>query len=444
MLKEPSTVVWHLVTLHGKSEAGERKLTNVDPAQVAYYDDLLQLFDLSLLDATPPADVFHLNFEGMITFDDTQKNIVSYVVRGRVRDFIDYMDSDPNRRILARNVRNYIKKSNINPKIRATFEDKPDEFWYSHNGITMICDRASVVGNRITLVHPSVINGGQTLSSLQGAPNRDSSAEVLVRIVVLPPVNLTGKELVKAIIVRTNQQNKIYTYDLVSNNQEQVEWAKNFLSHRVFYERRRGDWDDNSKEYQNRGLARLRITELAQILMSSEPKLGGVANAKKNVEALFEIGTSKRLGIYEKLFSVSFDQAFFKYMLHSIVWDSIYMASVRNVHGTLKNHAILTCYSIAWNCLRSAPDIDNWIQKVNLQPSLVDRNTPKTAELEKVLGNVFKSCWNEWKKANDKDETVSPNNFFKSNKENERLLGKMTNKFVHPLREAISMALDDL
>ncbi|MEM2909207.1 MAG: AIPR family protein [Candidatus Bilamarchaeaceae archaeon] len=288
--KNPSNVVWEITTLHTRSLAGERRLRNIDVSNIRYGSDNFRLYELSLEGATPPASPLEINFIEHFIVDDTENNIKSYVAQAYLKDFIEYIEHDPQFRVLARNVRSELKDKiakEIKNELKDTYEKHPSEFWYSHNGITIICDRASIKGKKINLISPYIINGAQTIHALKGSRKRDPKAKILIRVIEIPSEDQKTKNFINSIIFRTNQQNRMYTYDLRANDAIQVKLANDFLSHRVFYERRRGDWDLNKRVWKNQGISRIKSTELAQILMSCNQQLGGVSLAKKSKEELF-------------------------------------------------------------------------------------------------------------------------------------------------------------
>lgn len=284
MQEDSSNVIWEITTLHSRSISGEKRLQNIDSADIRYASDNLRLFELSLEGATPPADPLEINFTEHFIVDDSEKNIKTYVAQASLKDFIDYIDHDPQLRVLARNVRGELMDKNakaIKKEMIKTYEKNPWEFWYSHNGMTIICDKALIKGKKIYLNGPYIINGSQTVNNLKGLNKRDPRSKILVKVIEISSEDKKTKKFINSIIYRTNQQNRMYSYDLRANDVIQVELAKNFLIHKVFYERRRGDWDLKKRNFNNNGLSRLRSKEIAQILISCDYQSEGVSLAKK-------------------------------------------------------------------------------------------------------------------------------------------------------------------
>lgn len=443
LVENPSKVVWQITTLHGRSKAGEKRLQNIDPANIKYASDNLRLYELSLEGATPPASPLELNFTEHFIVDDTELKIKSYVAQAFVRDFIEYMQADPEFRVLARNVRSEIKDKKakeIKNEMVVTYKKHPLEFWYSHNGITILCDRASIKGKGIYLVSPYIINGAQTIHALRGISSRNPKAKILVRIIEIPSENLgieqkEIKKFINSIIFRTNQQNRMYAYDLRANDKTQVELANDFISHRVFYERRRGDWGLNQRVYKNQGLSRLKSTELAQILMSSRSDLGGVSLAKKSSEDLF----LERY--YTKIFCSNFEEIFFKYKLFLFVKETINRMKYGTTKSRDRNHTILTIFSLVWSGLESSKNLKKWFT-ININtPCKFSLNTRFSKQLRKMIENIFIDSWKLWREENKKDETLSPNNFFKSSHWNKKLLNTLISRYRTKIQRNIDQLL---
>ena len=57
----------------------------------------------------------------------------------------------------------------IAKSIRRTYQKYPKDFWYYHNGLTIICDKFAEENSVATLTNPSVINGAQTLYAISSS-----------------------------------------------------------------------------------------------------------------------------------------------------------------------------------------------------------------------------------------------------------------------------------
>lgn len=413
----PNSVIWEFITLHDRSPAGAARLENLDSDNFYYFRDNLRLFELSLLAATPPSAPLELTFSEHFIVDDRKKTIRSYVLQANLKDLVDYLDEDPYFRLLAQNVRSKIPKSDINDNIRATFVKKPDEFWYSHNGITIICDQANIRGNTIVLKRPSVINGAQTLHSLQGVAQRDPHATVLVRVMEIysGEGNPEIVRFINDIIFRTNQQNKMNKYNLRANDKIQVKLAKDFVKHKVFYERRIGEWDLNKRVLKNDGYEQLKVPQMAQYLVSCRPDLGGVVVAKKSKEALFSEP------IYDKLFNVSFDEAFLKYCL--MRYCQLIFKQFRGRKNKGKRFLLSTVFSIIWTSLARSSNLKRWMQ---LNSAIVGGFRERDdAGLSTDIRDVYRECMDMFRGAQTKDPDFELRSFINDKKWNDLLIKKI-------------------
>lgn len=433
--ENPDLVVWEITALHKSSAAGERRVHNRDKVNYYYYDYNLRLCELSLEGATPLAKPIDLNFtENPFITEDAQTGIKSYIAQVFLKDFIDYTDGDPYFTIISRNVRNDLH-SEINDQIRQTYLEHPAEFWYSHNGMTIICERATIKGKKFLLVGPNIINGAQTIHSVKGLSKRDPKAKILVKIIEIPSQADIPKKFIDNIILRTNQQNKMYTYDLKANDPLQVSLASKFLAYKIFYDRRRGDWDFNKRIYRNEGLQRLQSKELAQILVACRSDLGGVLTAKENIEALF---TDK---YFNKIFSTPFEEALFKYYLFYLIKDSIRNIKIRKPTRREKNIAVFTCFAIVWEAIESHNQLSRWYTAHKLNPDKIWFKNRDSKMFQETMKSLFSDCWNKFMTENKKLETLRPSDFFNKSKKWNSYLMK---KFVPIYRSKIIKSIQEI
>ena len=138
--------------------------------------------------------------------------------------------------LLNQNVRYKLKKSTVNKDIHQSFIADPSRFCYLNNGITIICDDfyLSPTGHnttRVDLIKPSIINGGQTISTLFEIYKKNEheshfdSSNILLRIYKVP--NSYKLNIAKA----TNSQNPISVVDLHANDDSQ-KLVKDYFSTR--------------------------------------------------------------------------------------------------------------------------------------------------------------------------------------------------------------------
>lgn len=180
--------------------------------------------------------------------------------------------------------------SRVREGIGDTLERSPDEFVYSHNGITIVGYRAHSRYGKIKIRHPSIVNGAQTVSFL-GNPEMflaatNSPALVMVKLVLIEDEEGHGG-IETNVAFRSNNQNKVDPSDLMVDQPELVSLQRFLRSHKISLERKRGEPSIYNTE--------IKITKerLVQLLLATKDE-HGAAEAKKKQE-LFQNGTAKRL-----------------------------------------------------------------------------------------------------------------------------------------------------
>ncbi|MFE2458641.1 AIPR family protein [Streptomyces sp. NPDC059402] len=140
------------------------------------------------------------------------------------------------RSLFARNIRDALDLSDVNQKIRNTLLERPQDFWYFSNGITMLCDTVKPVGvpvkggvGEFEVAGLSVVNGAQTVSAMHTAfeldPEKTAPGRVLVRLISLencPPG--FGEE----VTTTTNTQNPIKDRDFKALDPTQAKLRDEF------------------------------------------------------------------------------------------------------------------------------------------------------------------------------------------------------------------------
>ncbi|WP_205838368.1 AIPR family protein [Labrenzia sp. PO1] len=132
------------------------------------------------------------------------------------------------KRIVAKNIRYALGDTDVNSQIKATAENSPEDFWYFHNGITLIADEASrapsasashASGN-FEFRGASIVNGAQTVSTLARVTDDEAlgSVKVSMRVILLSE----APEDFGSNVTRTNNlQNRVEGRDFVSRDPEQ-------------------------------------------------------------------------------------------------------------------------------------------------------------------------------------------------------------------------------
>ena len=381
------------VTNHRCNDAHFEQVRNI-PVKVFHMDDLIQCLVDDIDGAMPRTPPISLNgIHAVLSPDKTDTEVATSIVFARLLDFIRYMESDPFDLLFNRNVRVAIdfSRSDVNRAIHDTFETKPKEFAFSNNGITMLCEKQHYdPGQKVlTLENPRVVNGSQTLHSIRDVPNPSPNARVMVRVIEIEPPRGDAldekiqrrKEIINKIAVRSNQQNPIKSWDLVSNDDFQLELFRFFRQKGFFYERRNREWNKRSRELRSVGIQyATNIKWHTQLISSfhwSKPRLGPVV--AKNVAYLFE-GE-----LYEIIRQTPAELVFQLYLLDAALLESRSKLATEKVYiRNLKFYAYYVLFSLA---VRALTEVDaKWGD-----PSL-------TAQLHGQWKNYYPTHFNLWRK----------------------------------------------
>jgi len=255
-----------------------------------YADEIVHLYGQYRRGQTPRASDLRLRVDGKLAYRDPRRGVTSFLFNARVSDFRKYFEENDVGRLVARNIR-YELGGAVGKDIRKTYEKDAADFWYVHNGLTIISDHCSEEDETATLVNPSVVNGAQTLYSIASSDRKNSPALVATRIIVRKPAQQVAHEddaWVQKVIRGVNTQNRVRAQDFRSNEPEQLELQRLFREQRVFYERKRGEWREYRNEPRFRNFRRTSIRAIGQVLATTSEKDGsGVVLVKRGVEIIF-------------------------------------------------------------------------------------------------------------------------------------------------------------
>lgn len=132
-------------------------------------------------------------------------------------------------RLFARNLRGTLGETEVNAEMRQTLEQRPSDFWYFNNGITLVARAANRAmaggaGTDFSMFHcddVSVVNGAQTVSTIgkfgEANPNALDNIFVPMRIIVRGEDQSFADDVTKT----NNRQNRIENRDFVTLDPEQ-------------------------------------------------------------------------------------------------------------------------------------------------------------------------------------------------------------------------------
>jgi hypothetical protein len=326
------------------------------PVRVFHLDDVIQHMVDDIEGAMPRTpDMLLTGIHSVLSPDERDSEVPTSIVFARLVDFINYMNEDPFGLLFARNVRLSLGSTPVNKEIRETFRKSPKEFAFSNNGITLLCDkhRHNPGSKELTIENPRIVNGSQTLHSIRDVPSPSSSARVMVRIIeILPPSGSElpekikkRKEIISKIAIRSNRQNPIKKWNLVSNDEFQHDMARYFRKEKLFYERRVKEWSYRSRSLKSIGISKgpeiRKITQLISSFYYRDGRLGP-AIAKQRLGDLFDEKA------YSVIRSTSLDTVYQIFLLNEIISESYNrLCRKYNYIRSMRGHISLLLFSIA-------------------------------------------------------------------------------------------------
>ncbi len=419
-LNESNT--WHtqkkafrLITTN--TRRADKEFESIPAEGFMYSDYILDLYKKYRIVQTPTARPLQLYVQDKLAYHDPTRNTTSYLFNARVSDFRTYLEKNDVARLVARNIR-YNLGGGVGRAIRETYEKKPKDFWYLHNGLTIICDEYVEKSQTATLTAPSVVNGAQSLYAIAGSTLKDSPALVTVRVIVRgsdTKQHVDDDQWVQKVIKGVNTQNRVKSYDFRSNDPEQAELQRQFKEQRVFYERKRGEWKEVRTDPKYKGHARLAMQRLGQVMTVVKDDEGqGVLLVKRSTEAIFEDKIYKELFPSRSKVAYRFKRTYFAYRLYRLLSQSD-LGCKTDRQYRLRRHSF-------WNVL--------WVLHRVLTPSFAKANlsTEQVKELfdefeesglcgrraRAAVTGVAKAVWRAYRTVRKQDpERWTPNNFFK-------------------------------
>ena len=383
-----------------------------------YGDNILDLYRQFRKGHTPQARDLALRMTDKLPYRDTTRGVTSYLFNAQMADFRRYCETSEVGRLVARNIR-YNLAGRVGRHIRETYEEAPHDFWYLHNGITIICDDFIEKNQIATLVNPSVVNGAQTLYAIAGSSRKTSTALVATRVIVRSGRNRVAQEddeWAQKIIRGVNTQNRVKAQDFRSNDPSQLELHSRFRDQKVFYERKRGEWREFRNEPRFRGFDRTSLRDVGLALTAvSEPDGSGVVLVKRGAEVIF--GEDKN---YERLFPSRalvgrrFERIYFAYRLAKFVRDYGYKTGKE---FRKQRHSYWTVVWLAHEVMAGG---DRFFSRASVESvrrafDLFDGGTMTGIRARRTIRTVRGAIWAAWRKARHVDmEQWTPNNFFKS------------------------------
>lgn len=344
-----------------------------------------------------------IEFEDVWSTGSSGDEFRNYVGLVDVRVFLSLMDKDRNERLFAQNVRTNLRTT-INKAIRGTYEKEPDTFWLGNNGIYIVCSRASVEGQTLRVIYPSIINGSQTLHAIHDSPKRHS-CRILVRVLVLDAVG--QRPMLNSIVRRTNTQNPMKPVNLAAHDPEQLNIARFLDGLEVFYERREKEWQ-NEKKALLHGYIPVNIKEVAQWIAVTFGGFGA-GTARARVGSLFLDGDYQRLfgrfgpalsaDSYRRLASAVFAGLLVKRFLKTLP---------KSRRRERIAHLLLT--QAVFECVESSPPLKDGVEDFIRYREF---SAGSTSRFSRSVTPFLKELLSTQKRAQKSDPSLDLSNYFK-------------------------------
>lgn len=388
-----------------------------------YAPNVMRIYSRYRKGQTPTPKPLLLNINDKMEYPDRERGVRSYLFNARMSDFQEYFRSSDVARLVARNIR-YNLAGKVGRAIRETYEKHPKDFWYFHNGLTIVCDKFSEENGIATLQNPSVINGAQTLYAIGASKRMRSPALVAVRAIVRGTDGAPEDDSwLQKVIRGVNTQNRVLKFDFSSNEPEQVELQHLFQEFKVFYERKRGEWKEVRNDPRFHGFSRLSLKDLGLILTAvSDDTGGGVLLIKQGMERVFDEKHYRVLFPSKSRVAHRFKKIYLAYRLSRFLIDYGYPdAKTRRRQGHarwntlwLLSRGFFATSGVTARC--SLESIRNAFDAFESYGSM-------GKHARAVIHKLVKAVWKAWRKARKTDpERWTANNFFKSPFGNQQLL----------------------
>jgi len=199
-----------------------------------------------------------INADMKMRFDASTPSTIKYDSSGlkglvcsvAAKELARIVNQDKSGFIFDSNIRRFLgSKGGVNSDIHSTCSDgvKGHLFWFLNNGITIACDSFDLVqvpeNHHVKLKNMQIVNGCQTATTIARAAEAGSlqdSVHVLVRV-----YETSNNLLVDQIVRTTNNQNRISSRDLHSNDRVQLDMENGFAMYDLLYERKPRQYDSD-------------------------------------------------------------------------------------------------------------------------------------------------------------------------------------------------------
>jgi len=204
-------------------------------------DELVALLNRSeRRERTIDADIpikYDANTPSFIRYDS--EDLKGIICTASAKDVAKLVNQDTGGALFDSNIRRFLGKNKaVNADILKTAADQNSShlFWFLNNGITIVCDSCDPVTDppKVKIKNLQIVNGCQTATALaHAAKDRTLRRDTLVLLKIFETNDPT---LASRIVLTTNNQNRISTRDLKSNDAVQHDMQRWFERYNLLYE----------------------------------------------------------------------------------------------------------------------------------------------------------------------------------------------------------------
>lgn len=249
----------------------------------------------AVLAAVRTAQQLRLNLTYTRYFNTSDQSTVSLIQLKSFAEALKDENGELRRSVLEPNVRAYQGKRNlVNQEIQKTLKipvAEAPEFWWLNNGITILAEKCAIVGDKLVIDQPEIVNGLQTTQEIfnhfdGSSAEADDSRSVLIRVII-PPEETTRNQIIKA----TNNQTPVNPLSLHATDRLHFDIEDKLALYNLFYDRRKGYYRHLRKEISEiispRDLARAVIAIVLQQANNARARPQSLTNDKDKYPQVF-------------------------------------------------------------------------------------------------------------------------------------------------------------
>jgi hypothetical protein len=267
----PSNLRLHVafVTLGSTKDLSKEFEQELGTIRGAYSDDVFESFDIRAYGHDELNELLKardrrtnsIDADLKIRYDVNKGSMINYRaedLRGLVctvsaQEIARIVNEDTSGTVFDLNLRQFLRsRSAVNKDIMetCTSPETAHEFWFLNNGVTIVCDgfdpNLDPDDPRVKLKNLQIVNGCQTASTLAAAQKEGTLRPDVRFMARIYETSKTG--LVDKIVLTTNNQNRISSWDLRANDAVQVDMERGFAIYGLLYERKQRQHDSKVED----------------------------------------------------------------------------------------------------------------------------------------------------------------------------------------------------